>query len=104
MNFPETAQKQKQCTGGPTGSCFQRKNWQNTKLSQSFCVVDCKNWKMKGTKPSFYHIPSGTTAFYKKESAALGKLMVKIGMITMNGHTKGFRDKEFAEHTFFQVS
>ena len=35
-------------------------------MSQSCCAVDCSIRKLKGTKLSFYSIPSGTTAFDKK--------------------------------------
>ena len=35
-------------------------------MPQSCCVVECSNRKVKGSKLSFYAIPSGTTAFDKK--------------------------------------
>ena len=35
-------------------------------MPQSCCVVGCTNRKVKGTKPAFYPIPSGTTVFEKK--------------------------------------
>ena len=40
----------------------------------------------------------------REKKTGWGKLVVKIGTIKMNGHTKGFRNKEFVEHTFCQVS
>ena len=35
-------------------------------MPQPCCVVGCSIRKVKGTKLSFYPIPSGTTAFEKK--------------------------------------
>ena len=73
-------------------------------MPQSCYVVGCTNRKVKGTKLSFYPIPSGTTAYEKKRRLAGGKSIIKIGTKKMNGHTKGFQHKEFVEHTFCQVS
>ena len=39
-------------------------------MPQSCCVVDCSDRKVKGSKLSFYAIPSGTTAFEKKRRLA----------------------------------
>ena len=75
-------------------------------MPDSCCVVGCTNRIVKETTLSFYPTPSGTNAFEKKreEKTDWGKLIVKIGTMKMNSHTKGFWNKEFVEHTFCQVN
>ena len=74
-------------------------------MIHSCCVVGSTNRKVKGTKHHFtlfYHEPLPLTK--REEKTGLGKLIVKTATIKMNGHTKGFRNKEFVEHTFCEVS
>ena len=84
---------------------FDERNWQNTKMPQSCCVVAFTNRKVKETKLAFYLFCQEPLSLRKREKkTGWGKLIVKIGTIKTNGHTKGFRNKEFVEHTFCQVS